>query len=160
MVNRETSGVTGSYDGSVIGDRFQLARAPTLLTRTASVAPIGFTRLKSERVGHLRAKDVPYEAAYSFHVALQPASVNLWVDGKHVLATNARPGGTFLFDLASNPVSELDSSFDILRFYISRASLDELSFDPWCPPFRGFQAQFGHPRPSHARLGLSHRWSS
>jgi hypothetical protein len=53
----------------------------------------------------------------------------LWIDGKHILATSTRPGVTFLFDLASNPVSELHTSFDILRFYISHASLDERSFD-------------------------------
>jgi AraC family transcriptional regulator len=121
--------VTGSYDSAVIRDRFRLASAPTVLTQRASISPIGFTRLKSESVGHLRAKDVPREAAYSFHVVLQPAEVDLWVDGKHVHRGSAEPGATFLFDLGSNPVSELHTSFDILRFYISQASLDELSFD-------------------------------
>ena len=141
---------TGSYDSAVIGDRFQLARAPTVLTRTASVAPIGFTRLKSERVEYLRAKDVPTEAAYSFHVALQPAEVDLWIDGKHVLGASARPGATFLFDLRGNPVSELHSSFDILRFYISQASLDELSFDRGARRFAGFKSCLGtHDRVMH-----------
>jgi hypothetical protein len=32
-------------------------------------------------------------------------------------------------DIAGNPVPEFHTSFDILRFYISQASLDELSFD-------------------------------
>ena len=121
--------MTGSYDSAVIRDRFQLASAPTVLTQRASISPIGFTRLKSERVAHLRAKDVPREAAYLFHVALQPTEVDLWIDGKHVHGGSAEPGATFLFDLSANPVSELHTSFDILRFYISRASLDELSFD-------------------------------
>lgn len=134
---------TGSYDSAVIGDRFQLARAPTVLTRTASMAPIGFTRLKSERVGYLRAKDVPNEAAYSIHVALQPAEADLWIDGKHVLGASARPGATFLFDLGGNPVSELHSSFDLLRFYISQASLDELSFDRGARRFAGFKSCLG-----------------
>lgn len=133
----------GSFDSAVIGDRFHLGRAPTVLTRTASVAPIGFTRLKSERVGYSRAKDVPHEAAYSFHVALQPTDVDLWVDGKHVLGAPARPGATFLFDLRSNPVSELHSSFDVLRFYISQASLDELSFDRGARRFAGFKRCLG-----------------
>jgi AraC family transcriptional regulator len=119
----------GSYDSAVIGDRFQLGRPPTILARTASVAPIGFTRLKSERVPLGRTKDVPAENAYLFHVQLQPAAVDMWIDGKHRPATTTTPGTTFLYDLRSNPVAEIHSSFDNVRFYISQASLDELAFD-------------------------------
>jgi AraC family transcriptional regulator len=127
--NLGRSAVTGSYDSAVIRDRFRLASAPTVLTRTASVAPIGFTRLKSERTSGLRAKDVPTEAAFALHVILRPALVDMWVEGKKILHASAQPGATFLFDLGHNPVPEFHTSFDILRFYISRASLDELSFD-------------------------------
>lgn len=119
----------GSYDSAVIGDRFQLGRPPTILARTASVAPIGFTRLKSERVPLGRTKDVPAENAYLFHVQLEPAAVDMWIDGKHKPATTTTPGTTFLYDLRSNPVAEIHSSFDNVRFYISQASLDELAFD-------------------------------
>jgi AraC family transcriptional regulator len=121
--------VTGSYDSAVIGDRFRLAHAPTVLTRTASVAPIGFTRLKSERTGGLRAKDVPHEAAFALHVILRPIKVDMWLEGKKILRASAPPGATFLFPLSRNPVPEFHTSFDILRFYISQATLDELSFD-------------------------------
>jgi AraC family transcriptional regulator len=118
----------GSYDGAVVGERFQVGAAPTLLSRTASVAPIGFTRLRSE-TGYMRARDVPFEAAYAFHVNLRPVRADFWTDGRHTLATDAAVGDTFLFDLRRNPVSELHGAFDSLRFYISRDSLDELSFD-------------------------------
>jgi AraC family transcriptional regulator len=121
--------VTGSYEPTVLGDRFGISPPPTILTRTASVVPIGFTRLRSDRAGQGRAKDVPAENAFSFHVALQSVSADLWIDGKHVLRSAARPGDTFLFDLSRNPVSELHTPFDILRFYISQASLDELAND-------------------------------
>lgn len=120
--------MTGSYDGAVLGDRFRIQSAPTLLTRTASVAPIGFSRLRSDH-DHVRARDVPREAAYSVHVALRPVNVDLWIDGRHALAAMATPGDTFLFDLRHNPVSELHGAFDIMRFYISQDSLDELAFD-------------------------------
>jgi hypothetical protein len=120
--------VVGSYDGAVIGERFRIGPAPTLLTRTASIAPIGFTRLRSEQ-GNVRAKDVPSEAAYSFHVVLRSVAADLWLDGRHILAARASPGDAFLFDLRANPVSELHGAFDILRCYISQDSLDELSFD-------------------------------
>jgi AraC family transcriptional regulator len=121
--------VGGSHESAVIGDRFQLGRPPTILARTASVAPIGFTRLKSEGAPFVRTKDVPAENAYLFHVQLQPAAVDMWIDGKLRPATTTTPGITFLYDLRSNPVADIHSSFDNIRFYISQASLDELAFD-------------------------------
>jgi AraC family transcriptional regulator len=121
--------VSGSYDSAVIGDRFGLRRPPTVLARTASIAPIGFTRLHSDVVGYGRAKDVPPENAFSFHVVLRPVAADIWVDGKHTAVMSALPGATFLFDLSSNPVSEIHTPFDILRIYISQATLDELAFD-------------------------------
>jgi AraC family transcriptional regulator len=137
--------MAGSYESAVIGERFGLGRPPTALVRTASVAPIGFTRLRSDATSHDRAKDVPAERAFSFHVALQPASVDLWVDGKHRLAAPVQPGATFLFDLSRNPVSQIHTTFDILRFYISQASLDELAFD------RGLRRTEGFARPCLGR---------
>jgi AraC family transcriptional regulator len=124
---REHAG--GSYDSAVIGDRFRLGHPPTILARTSSVSPIGFTRLKSERVRHIRTKDMPTEEAFAIHVQFQPSSMDLWIDGKHRRATTNTPGATFLFDLRSETVCEIHSSFDNLRFYISQASLDELAFD-------------------------------
>lgn len=118
-----------SYDSAVIGNRFQLVRPPTVLARTASVAPIGFTRLRSERAPQGRPMDVPAENAYLFHVQLRPVEVDMWIDGKCRPATTTTAGNTFLFDLRSNPVADIRSSFDNVRFYISPASLDELAFD-------------------------------
>jgi AraC family transcriptional regulator len=118
-----------SYDSAVIGERFQLSRPATILARTASVAPIGFTRLRSDCAPQGRTMDVPAENAYLFHVQLRPVEVDMWIDGKRRSATTTTPGKTFLFDLSSNPVAEIRSSFDNIRFYLSQASLDEFAFD-------------------------------
>jgi len=118
-----------SYESRVIGERFHLDLPPTLLARTASVAPIGFTRLSSSRALSLRAMDVPVENAFSLHVALKSTPVDLWIDGKHRLSKTAAAGDAFLFDLRSNPVSQIHDAFDVVRFYISQASLEELGYD-------------------------------
>jgi AraC family transcriptional regulator len=120
---------SASYESAVIGDRFQVGHPPTILARTSSVSPIGFTRIKNERAAHFRTEDMPTENAFAIHVQLQPSSMDLWIDGKHKPATTHTPGATFLFDLRSDTVCEIHSSFDNLRFYISQASLDELAFD-------------------------------
>ena len=119
----------GSYDSSIIGDRFRLQSPPTALARAASIAPIGFSRLKGLDIKHLRAKDVPVERAYALHVALEPTEIDLWIDGKHALTSAPRRGEAYLFDLTSSPVSEFYASFDVMRFYISQASIDELAYE-------------------------------
>src|SRR4051812_16711221 len=95
--------VGDSYDSVVIGDRFQLVRPATILARTASVAPIGFTRLKSDSAPLGRTTDVPAENAYLFHVQLRPVDVDMWIGGRCRPASTTAPGSTFLFDLSSNP---------------------------------------------------------
>jgi AraC-like DNA-binding protein len=55
--------------------------------------------------------------------------MDMWVDDKHRPATTTTPGTTFLFSLNSNPVGEIQSPFDNIRFYVSQASLDEFAFD-------------------------------
>jgi AraC-like DNA-binding protein len=119
----------GNYESAVLGERFGLGHPPTILARTSSVAPIGFTRLKSEGISLGRSKDAQVENAYIFHVQLQPAAMDMWIDGKHWPATTTTAGTTFLYDLRANPVAEMHSSFDNVRFYISQASLDELAYD-------------------------------
>ena len=131
----------GSYESAVIGDRFKLGQPPTILARTASVSPIGFSRLKSDRAPAGRTKDVPPENAYLFHVQLKPVSVDMWIDGKLSPATTKTSGTTFLYDLRANPVAEIYSSFDNVRFYISQASLDELAFDQGIRRTKGLAAQ-------------------
>jgi hypothetical protein len=84
----------GSYESAVIGERFRLGCPPTILARTASVAPIGFTRLRSAGAPLGRTKDMPAENAYLLHVQLQPAAVDMWIDGKHSPATTTTPGTT------------------------------------------------------------------
>lgn len=120
---------TGNHDSAVIGERFRLRRAPTALARTASVAPIVFTRLRSDAAALPRTGNVPSENAYLFHVQLQPVAADMWIDGKLTPSTTTVPGMTFLYDLRSNPVADIYSPFDNIRVSVAQASLDEIAFD-------------------------------
>jgi AraC family transcriptional regulator len=121
--------IASNYESAALGERFGLNHPPTILARTSSVAPIGFTRLKCDSVPMSRSKDAPFEDAYIFHVQLQPAAMDVFIDGKRAPATTKTIGTTFLYDLRSSPLCEMYSAFDNVRFYISQASLDELAFD-------------------------------
>jgi AraC-like DNA-binding protein len=161
--------VNESYHSQVLGERFHLDRPPTLLARTASITPVGFARLTSDRAAAAPAAKVPAEKAYAFHVALRPTATDLWIDGKHHSATSISPGATFLFDLSSDPISHIHQPFDILRFYISQASLDELAYSEgngWTKTL--ISRQLGvHDRTMHAlatalldRIELAHERST
>lgn len=119
----------GNYESGVLGDRFGLSHPPTILARTSSVVPIGFSRLKSESVSLGQTKAPQIENAYIFHVQLQPAAMDMWIDGKLRPATTTVAATTFLYDLRSSPIAEMRSTFDNVRFYISQTSLDELAYD-------------------------------
>jgi AraC family transcriptional regulator len=113
-----------------LSQRFHLESAPSFVARTASIAPIAFTHLKSTRALHGRSEPVPREEAFSIHVPLSlPFFTDLWIDGKFIGNPPARLGCAYLYDLRDNPVVGLDTPFDSLRFYISQAALDELAYD-------------------------------
>ena len=113
-----------------IASRFRLDRPPTLLAHVSSHALVSFCRLRTEKAGHGLIKNVAYEEAYVFHVALASMnSVEVWANGRHHAFCDAPPGTTFFLDLSTSPVVRLDRPFDSLRFYISKASLDELAYE-------------------------------
>jgi AraC family transcriptional regulator len=114
----------------ILAQRFHLESARTFLARTASIARIAFTHLKSARALHGLSEPVPREAAFSIHVPLSlPFFSDLWLDGKFNGIPPARLGCTYLYDLRDNPVVGLDTPFDSLRFYVSQAALDELAYE-------------------------------
>src|ERR1700689_3844030 len=113
-----------------LAQRFHLESPPSFLARTASIAPIAFTHLKSTHALHGRSEPVPREAAFAIHVPLSlPFFSDLWIDGKFKGIPPAPLGCTYLYDLRDNPVVGLDTPFDSLRFYVSQAALDELAYE-------------------------------
>ncbi|HEY3841176.1 MAG TPA: AraC family transcriptional regulator [Bryobacteraceae bacterium] len=113
-----------------IASRFRLDRPPTVLAHVSSHALVSFCRLRTEKFGHGLIENIGYEEAYVFHVSLASQNtVEVWTNGKRHAYFDAPPGATILVDLTTNPVVRLDRPFDTLRFYISKALLDELAFE-------------------------------
>ena len=115
---------------SVMSRRFRLDSAPTLAAHTTSNIPIAFTHLQCKQDDHGTSGPVPGEASFAFQVMLQPLhSWELWTDKGHTVLPSAKPGDAFLFDLSENPRVGLNTSFDMVRFYISQSSLDTLAYE-------------------------------
>jgi AraC family transcriptional regulator len=109
-----------------VAKRFKLAKAPTLVARLEGVSPIAFTWLREEGPFRGRTMAVPPEEAFVFHVFLAPTSGEIWVDGNYT-RHRVSPGDTFVFDLSTNPVGNLSPPYEILRFYLPAAALDQLA---------------------------------
>jgi len=113
-----------------VARKFRLERAPTLLAQREAATPIAFSRLRGEGSFGGRTMAVPPEEAFSLHVALAPIQEGeIWIGGQHSKLPAASVGDTFVVDLAANPVARLNPPYDLLRFYLSAATLDQLAYD-------------------------------
>jgi AraC-like DNA-binding protein len=113
-----------------VARKFRLERAPTLLSQREAVTPIAFTRLRSEGPFRGRTMAAPPEEAFSFLVALAPMQAGeVWIGGRYSKLPAASVGDTFVFNLEANPIARLNPPYDLLRFYMSSATLDQLAHD-------------------------------
>ena len=123
-----------------VARKFRLERAPTLLAQREAVAPIAFTRLRSEGPFRGRTMATPPEDAFSFMVALasMPAG-EAWIDGQHSKLPAAAVRDTFVCNLAANGIVRLNPPYDFVRFYVSSATLDQLAYDSGRRRFGGLR---------------------
>jgi AraC-like DNA-binding protein len=114
-----------------VAKKFMMDQAPpTLLAQKAAVAPIAFTRMRSESSLRFRTSASPPEEAFTAHVALGlTPEVQIWINGKCGTRQAAVPGETRVYDLTTNPIADLNPRYDFLRFYVPVATLDDLAYD-------------------------------
>ena len=73
---------------------------------------------------------VPQTDSFSFQVMLQPlVSWDACYPTGPTALPAARAGDVFLFDLTHNPIIDLHTPFDMVRFNISQSSLDDMALD-------------------------------
>jgi AraC-like DNA-binding protein len=126
----------------IIARRFRLKQPPVLVVDGVGDHPITFARLRSDAPGHGLTLAVPPEEAFAFQVMLRHLdSAECWVDGKHNRVSSSEPGSTFLFDLTSNPITQLETPFDTVRFYIAKSTLDKLGYESGCGTSGGLVAR-------------------
>ena len=123
---------------ATISDRFKLTDAPSLFADTSSKAPIAFTRLRHDGYEHGQSMPVPQNESFSFQVMLRPLlSWDLCRSNGHTALPPAKAGDVFLFDLTHNPMIDLHTPFDMMRFNISQSSIDDLALDRGLKRVRG-----------------------
>ena len=117
-----------------IAERFRLASVPTVLTSRPARSPILISHVVCETENHGANRVVPSEDAYVANVILRDLDAEIWLQGKRTAHRKAGAGGLYVFDLQSDPVVHFRSSFEMVRFYISRSTLDSLARDAGMRP--------------------------
>ena len=111
----------------IIARRFGVAKVPSLVSSVSGMAPVTFSQVRSEDDGVHITDSCPLERNYAIHVSLDVLrGARLTMDGKPHPVGLVSPGGTFLFHLDAAPVATFEQRFNLFRFGISKASIDEL----------------------------------
>jgi len=115
---------------TAVKKQFRLEQAPTLLGLKEVGSPVAFTRLQAEGEVLRPTLSAPLQDAFAFAITLAPlTAAEFWVDGRSGGRNAAAPGTTYLFDIRRNNIANLTPPFDILRFCLPVATLDQLAYD-------------------------------
>lgn len=117
-----------------VAHRFRLKAVPTLRSSMPARSPITISRVRCDTPEHGPSRSVPVEDAYAASIAITDLiSAEIHLLGKAVKKGGSPSAGLYLFNFQSDPICIFHSPFDFVRFYISRASLEELSRDAGVP---------------------------
>ena len=114
--------------GDVIGRRFRIAPAPTLVTKLSTSDPVTFMRLHRNDRHHVSTVSAAAESAFAVQIQLRKLDgAGISYRGVPVDISKAQAGSVFLLDMERRVGMSLRSAFDIVRFYVSRGSLRQIA---------------------------------
>lgn len=92
------------------------------------------SHIRCDQRHHGINKPVPPEDAYAVNITLRDLDAEIWLHGKRTAHRVSGAGGLYVFNLESDPVVDFHSSFELVRLYMSHATLDELTRDAGLNP--------------------------
>jgi AraC family transcriptional regulator len=131
-----------------VGQRFHRPRAPTII---ALARPSKIPIIVSHVIGDVpmpeKTLPPPVEMAFAIHVHHRPlVAAETWINGVHANLPPVLVGGICMFDLQTSPVALIREPFEFSRFYLARATLDDLAYGHGLPRVSDLRApEFGHP---------------
>src|SRR5258707_3344227 len=115
---------------SDIGRRFHRPPVPSAIACLQSKDPITFSHVASGSAMPAPTLAPPLENSFALHVHHAPLfRGDIWIQGRHRRMPVVPVAGVFVFDLRTEPLHQVHEPFDISRFHISRATMDELAFE-------------------------------
>jgi AraC family transcriptional regulator len=158
----DVGGSWGSQEVSVspdpIGRIFHASRAPTVvpLDRPSRI-PIVFSHVASNVSMPEKTLADQSEAAFAIHVEHRQLTVaETWIDGRNQRLPPIARGGVWMFDLETAALAIIRQPFDFSRFYMVRATLDDLTYAHGLPRITHLRMpQSGDPDPVLQNLALT-----
>jgi len=124
---------TGAY-GDGLARYFRADASSHLITSALRKSKLAVTRIRRDTAGHGLTAPVPAEAAFSVLLQLRDSPIReLFIGGRSVYRGGYGARTTSIVDLEQQPTANLESPFDVMHFYVSRAALNEITDDQGAP---------------------------
>lgn len=117
----------GAYGNGLVR-AFKADATSHLVTTSLRKSRLAVTRVRRDTPGHGLTSALPSESAYSVLLQLRDCPKReLFHDGRSVYRGGYGARTTSIVDLEEKPTARLDSPFDAMHFYVSRAALNEIA---------------------------------
>lgn len=118
---------TGAY-GDGLARYFRAGASSHLVTSALRKSKLAVTRIRCDMPGHGMTSPLPEEAAFSVLLQLRDSPKReLFIGGRSVYRGGYGAKTTSIVDLEQRPTANLQSPFDVLHFYVSRAALNDIA---------------------------------
>lgn len=120
--------------GSGLGRAFRIDDPPTLDTRTRRSRRLAATQIRHDAPAFGAAGPLPAENAYLVGMQRRAcADHGLSLDGEPVSTRPLSAGEAVVYDLRRSPVAVFADPFDVVFFYLPRATFDEIADEAAVP---------------------------
>lgn len=144
---------TGAY-GDGLARYFRADTTSHVVTRAIKKAKLAVTRIRRDTPGHGLTSPLPVEPAFSVLLQLRDSPIReLFIRGRSVHRGGYGARTTSIVDLQDEPTAYLESPFDVMHFYVSRAALNEIADDQGAPRVGTLQCERGVFDPTVWHLG-------
>jgi AraC family transcriptional regulator len=143
----------GAY-GDGLARVFRADSSAHLITSALRKSKLAVTRIRRDTPGHGLTSPLPAEAAFSVLLQLRDCPKReLFIAGRSVYRGGYGARTISIVDLAEEPTANLESPFDAMHFYVSRAALKEITDDMGAPRISTLTCERGVFNPTVWHLG-------
>jgi AraC family transcriptional regulator len=144
---------SGAY-GDGLAKYFRADASSHLVTTAVRKSKLAVTRIRRDTPGHGLTSPLPTEPAFSVLLQLRDSPKReLFIAGRSVYRGGYGARTTSIVDLEQEPTANLQSPFDVMHFYVSRAALNEITDEQGAPRIDALTCERGVLDPTVWHLG-------
>src|SRR6478609_10483130 len=142
--------------GNGLSRYFRADASSHLITNSLRKSKLAVTRIRRDTPGHGLTAPLPPERAFSVLLQLRDSPRReLFIGGRSVHRGGYGARTTSIVDLEQQPTANLESPFDAMHFYVSRAALNEIADEQGAPRVQELHCERGVFDPTVWHLGAA-----